>query len=110
MIKLLNMYKELPTQVKASLWFVLCNVFQKGIVLITTPIFTRMLTTEQYGVVNVYNSWSSLLTIFFTLNLSYGVFNKGLIQYEDNRDTFTSTIQGLSTTVSVILIGVYFIF
>ncbi|MFE0623420.1 lipopolysaccharide biosynthesis protein [Priestia aryabhattai] len=110
MIKLLKIYKELPTQVKASLWFILCNVFQKGIVLITTPIFTRMLTTEQYGVVNVYNSWSSLLTIFFTLNLSYGVFNKGLIQYEDNRDTFTSTIQGLSTTVSIILIGVYFIF
>ncbi|KKI93259.1 hypothetical protein WQ54_05335 [Bacillus sp. SA1-12] len=107
---LLSTYKNLSIQAKASLWFVFCNVFQKGITIITIPIFTRILTTEQYGVVNVFHSWSSLLTIFFTLNLSYGVFNKGLIKYEDSRDRFTSSIQGLSTTVSLILIGAYFIF
>ncbi|MGG3123250.1 oligosaccharide flippase family protein [Priestia megaterium] len=110
MIKILETYKKLPIQAKASLWFVFCNVFQKGIALITTPIFTRILTTEQYGIVNVYNAWSSLLTIFFTLNLSYGVFNKGLVKYESSRDQFTSSIQGLSTTVALTLIGVYFIF
>lgn len=47
---LLNKYENLSAPVKASIWFTICNVVQKGIALISTPIFTRIMTTQQYGV------------------------------------------------------------
>ena len=49
MNKLLDKYKKIPAPVKAGLWFFICTVLQKGIVFLTVPIFTRLLTTEQYG-------------------------------------------------------------
>lgn len=42
-------YCSLPTLTKASLWFLVCSFIQKGISVISTPIFTRLLTPEEYG-------------------------------------------------------------
>ncbi len=56
MNKLLDKYKKIPAPVKAGLWFFICTVLQKGIVFLTVPIFTRLLTTEQYGLLTVYQS------------------------------------------------------
>ena len=105
-----NKYKTVPLPVKASIWFAFCNILQKGISMITVPIFTRILTTEQYGVFSVYQSWYSIITVFATLNLYYGVFNNGMIKYSNNRDTFTSTMQGLTTTITGILLVFYLLF
>lgn len=100
-------YKNLPVEVKSTLWFVICNVLQRGISLISTPIFTRLLTTEQYGVYSVYQSWYSIIAVFATLNLYCGVFNNGLTKYPEDRSGFTSAMQGLSTTVTLVLAVVY---
>ena len=35
--------------VKAGFAFTLCNVLQRGIQFLITPIYTRVLSTEQYG-------------------------------------------------------------
>lgn len=100
-------YRNLPVEVKSTLWFVVCNVLQRGISLISTPIFTRLLTTEQYGVYSVYQSWYSIIAVFATLNLYCGVFNNGLTKYPEDRSGFTSAMQGLSTTVTLALAVVY---
>jgi len=110
MNKLLDKYKSLPLPVKAGLWFTICNFIQKGISFITVPIFTRVMTTEQFGTVSVYNSWMSLLTVFLTLNLFYGVFNNGMTKYEDAREEYTSSMQGLVTVISLLCFGIYFSF
>ena len=44
--KLKNKYQELPVQGKATLWFLLCSVLQKGISVLTTPFFTRLMDTS----------------------------------------------------------------
>ena len=41
-------YNNMPVQVKASFWFLICSFMQKGISTIATPIFTRLLTTAEY--------------------------------------------------------------
>ena len=92
-------YNNMPVQVKASLWFLICSFLQKGISMLTTPIFTRLLTTEEYGQFNVFFSWNGIITIFVSLNLSYGVYTQGLIRYEDDRTVFSSSLQGLSTVL-----------
>ena len=99
MRKLLSKYKEIPTQVKAAFWFMMCSFLQKGIAVITTPIFTRLLSTEDYGRLNVFNAWYGILSIFVTLCLSYGVFSQGIVKFEKDKDRFASSLQGLSTTL-----------
>ena len=98
MKKWLTQYKALSPAIKASLWFMVCSIVQKGISFFVVPIYTRMLTTEEYGVFNVYLSWTSIVYIFATLNIHAGVFNNGMVKYEKKRDVFTSAVQGLSTT------------
>lgn len=107
--RILQKYKEMSAPVKASIWFTICNATQKGIALISTPIFTRLLTTEQYGIYTVYQSWYQIISIFATLNLFYGVFNNGMTKFTNDRRTFTSSMQGLSTVLTLILFGIYLI-
>lgn len=110
MEKLLIRYKNISAPVKASIWFAICSVFQKGVSFITMPIFTRILTSEQYGVFTVYSSWYSIITIIATLNLSAGVYNNCITKFSNDRRVVTSTLQGLSTTVTAILFVIYIAF
>lgn len=102
-------YKSIAAPVKAALWFTLCNIIQKGISMITVPIFTRLLTAEQYGVFSVYQSWYSVISVFATLNLYYGVFNNGMVKYPDRKDAFTSSVQGLTTTITAALFVMFLV-
>lgn len=94
--KWLTKYKRIPVQIKASFWFLVCAFLQKGISVITTPIFTRLLSTAEYGQYNVFNSWLGIITIFVSLNLSYGVYTQGLVKFENEEKAFSSSMQGLS--------------
>jgi len=101
----------LPPAVKASVAFAACNVVQKGIVFIfTTPIFTRLLNTEQYGQYTLYQSWLSVLNVFATLSLSGAVFDSGLLDYEKDQGAFTAAMQGLSSLATLCVAATYFLF
>lgn len=100
-------YFNLSVSVRAGFWYTVCSFIQKGISFITVPIFTRMLTTEQYGTVSVYYSWQGVIMIFCTLNLFYGVFNNGMVKYEKDRSAFLASMQGLVTTLTLLLFVVY---
>ncbi len=92
-------YKNSPKQVKAALWFLICSFLQRGISVITTPIFTRVLTTAEYGQYSTFNSWMSIITIFITLNLYSGEYTQGLIKHSDDREVYSSSLEGLMTTL-----------
>jgi len=100
-------YLGLADPIKASLWFTISSVIQRGIALLTTPIFTRLLTTEEYGVYSVYQSWYSIIIIFTTLNLYAGVYNNGMTKWPEARRQYTSALQGLSTTITVLWFFIY---
>lgn len=96
MRKTLDKYKNLPIQLKASVWFLVCSFLQKGISTITTPIFTRILTTAEYGQFNVFNSWLGIVTVIVCLDLYAGVYTQGLIKFEKDKFRFASSLQGLN--------------
>ena len=95
--------------IKAGLWFTICNFLQKGISFITIPIFTRIMSTDEYGLYSVYSSWYNILVIFATLHLSYYVFNKGLVKFENDKEEFVVSIQSLSATITLGFIAIYFL-
>lgn len=105
--KIKEKYGELSAPIKASLWFTVCSFVQKGISFITVPIFTRLMSTEQYGIYALYQSWDSVLVIFATLNLNYQVFNNGLVRYETDRDGYTTSMLGLSNVCTAVLFLLY---
>lgn len=103
-------YESLPVQVRASFWFLICSFLQKGISVITTPIFTRLLSTAEYGQYSVFDSWLKIITIFVSLNLYSGVYSQGLIKFSEDRKAFSSSLQGLTLTLAVIWTVIYLAF
>lgn len=98
---------NISVQVKATTWYAICNILQKGIAAAVLPIYTRMLTTAEYGSYSVFMSWRDIIIIFATLNLYCGVFTKAMIDYKNDRDRYVSAIQGLSTVCTLIVFVIF---
>lgn len=105
--KIINRYKQLQAPVKASLWFLICGFLQKGISMLTTPVFTRIMTDAEYGRFTVYNSWLGIVQIIVSLNLAAGVYTRGLVKNEQDQDRFSSAMLGLSTTCFLVWSLIY---
>lgn len=103
MNKLIDKYKKIPVQARASLWFLICSFLQRGISVITTPVFTRILSTTEYGQFNAFTSWLGIVTVIVSLDLYAGVYTQGLIKYDKDKAHFSSSLQGLT----LILISVW---
>lgn len=110
MNKVISKYKNLSKMAKASFWFLICSFIQKGISLITTPIFTRIMNPTEYGTYNVFNSWENIISIIITLNLYYGVFTQGLVKFENDSKSFSSSMQGITFVLVLFWTLVYLVF
>ncbi len=106
----MDYYRKLSVNVKAGLWFLLCNFITKGIAALTTPIFTRLLSTEEYGKVSVFYSWQDILGFFITFALSSSVYQRGLIKYEDKQDDYTGIMLTLMSFTTIISFIIYWFF
>ncbi len=83
-------------EAKASLAYTICSILQRAIGLITLPLFTRLLSTDQYGQLTVYESWVGIFTIIITLNLPYGSFSKAMVKFEDRRGEYVNAVNLIS--------------
>lgn len=108
--KLFVKYREFPVPVKASFWFLICAFLQKGISVITTPIFTRLFSATEYGKYSVFQSWLGIVEIFVSLSLTGGVYQQGLVKFEAEEKLFSSSLQGLSMALTTAWAVVYLVF
>lgn len=108
--KLIDKYRNMADPVKASLWFLICGFLQKGMSMLTTPIYTRIMTESEYGRNSLYTSWYNIIFIIVSLELAAGVYSRGLIKNEERADAFSSALLSLSTVCVLFFSGLYFIF
>lgn len=101
-MKLCKRYKSIPVQIRASFWFLVCTVMQRGVTIITTPIFTRLLTVQEYGTYSIFNTWMGIFNCFLTLNLFSGVYPQLVIKNEDNKEDVTIQLIGVTTILLVL--------
>lgn len=100
-------YRQLGVGVKASIVYTVASLLTKGLAIITTPIFTRMLTSSQMGTVNLYNSWYSMIGVIATLSLTSGGFQIAMKEFEGRRDQYVSSVLTITSLMALILTGIY---
>lgn len=105
--QLKNKYLNMSSEVRASFWYTICNVANKAIALLATPIFTRILTKEQYGTFTIFQSWYSIIIIFTSLNIFLGSYQRGLLLYKSDVNRFTSSQLSLTTTITTLFAIIY---
>ena len=96
----------------ASIWYIIANCLGQGIMLLSSIIFTRIMTQEYFGLYTTYYSIVSLLAPFVGANLFIGL-NNGYFDFKEDRKQFRASILFLSFLVfvvfSVVLILLFFV-
>lgn len=94
---------------KSGVWYTLSNFLVKSIGFITTPIFTRLLTKEDFGLYNNYLSWLAIITIIVTFNLDSTLIS-ARYDFENKFDEYILSILTLSSISTVFWIVIVYIF
>lgn len=86
--------RENGNVLKAAVWYTVSNFISKSIIYLCTPLYTRLLTTAEYGQYSNFISWQSILVALLTFDLSSSV-GIAYIDYRD-KDTFDEFISTIS--------------
>lgn len=99
--------KKIPVGFKSAIVYLFATVFTRGLAIITTPIFTRIMSTDQVGMVNLYSSWYSMITVISTLALTSGGFSIALREFNNERDQYVSSVLSLTSIVALAMAILY---
>jgi O-antigen/teichoic acid export membrane protein len=94
---------------KSGIWYTISNFLVRSIGLITTPIFTRLLSKTEFGLYSNFISWLAILTVVITLNLESTLIS-ARYDYEDRFDDYIFSVLMLSSLTSAIWIIILNVF
>lgn len=98
-----------PNAAKAGIGYVIGNVLIKGISFLTLPLFTRLMSTADYGLYTTYVSYESILALILGLGL-YVSLKAAKIEFKEKLNEYVSTILFLPflfTLFMVIVSGLF---
>lgn len=96
--------------VKAGAGYIIGNYLLKGITFLSTPIFTRLMTTKEFGQFGTYTSYEAIFYIIIGLALHSSITN-AKYKYEDKYEEYISSITLLScisTVVWLVIANIFF--
>ncbi|WP_077611299.1 lipopolysaccharide biosynthesis protein [Clostridium sp. Marseille-P2415] len=105
-----NKWRAMSPVAKSSMALVFAKFFERGLSMISGPIFTRIMPTAEYGIISTFTSWQNVLYIIATLNMASGVFNNGMIDFKKDRESFTYSILCLANLCTFVCGGIYLLF
>lgn len=76
---------------KAGLWYTVGNVLIKGINFLTLPIFSRLLTEEEFGIFNVFLSYDAILFVVVGLALHTSI-RSANSEFSGKIDEYTASV------------------
>lgn len=97
-----NRFNHLPLAFRASIVFFLASFIQKGLNFISSPILTRILDSNDYGIVSVYYSVESLLGTVSMFCLAQGCFDIAMLNYKNDRSVYCFSTLILSNIITII--------
>jgi O-antigen/teichoic acid export membrane protein len=95
---------------KAGAGYVIGNYLLKGITFLSAPIFTRLMTTEEFGNFGTYTSYEAIFYIIVGLALHSSI-NNAKYKYGDKFEDYVSSLvllTGISTFLWLILANIFY--
>ncbi|WP_034785313.1 lipopolysaccharide biosynthesis protein [Eubacterium xylanophilum] len=108
--KLISKYTNLSDGAKSGIVFTIATLFTKGLAIITVPIFTRIMSSDQIGVVNIYSSWFSMISVIATLSLTSGGYQLALKEFNNDKDGYESSVLSITTIMGIVIFGLFLLF
>lgn len=96
-----NMKKNVV--LKSTIWYLICNFIVSGINFIVTPVFTRLMSQEEYGMYSNFSSWVSIFQIVASLML-LSSFYSAKYDFKDEISAYISSMLYLGMFFQVILL------
>ena len=88
--------RKLRLPVRSSLSFFAFFSASRASTLLTTPIFTRLLTPEEYALTPLYYTWLSVFTTLATLELTGSILLSGLARHKENAEHYLAAATSLT--------------
>ncbi len=98
-----NGSQSLRLPAKATIYYMITSTLSKILGVVTTPLFTRLLTEEEYGSYTLYMSILGLVTIICSAFISSTVIYRGLEKFREEYDEFIFSAFVFGTVSSVVL-------
>lgn len=89
--------------IRSGIWYTIGNFMIKGINFITIPIFTRLLSTSDYGLVNTYMAWLAVVSVLIGLGID-GTISNAKYEFNDNLYSYMSATLSLPTISSIVIL------
>lgn len=80
---------------KAGIFYIVGQLFIRGLTFLTTPIYTRLLSTAQYGEIRIYESWMLIMVPVMSLCLFRSV-DRAKYDMGEKYNEYVSSVQTLS--------------
>ena len=87
---------------KSGIWYTVSSISVRAVLIITTPLFTRLMTTEDYGISATFTTWFTLLNVICSLNLWYAI-GRAKIDFPGKLEEFVGAIQLLAFLFTVVV-------
>lgn len=86
---------------KIGIIYTLSNFIIKGMAFLTTPIFTRLMSQNEYGEFSSIASWANIISIIVTLSLHSSI-SRAKYDYDQYINEYMSSITILGSLVTII--------
>lgn len=102
--------KENISSNKIVFYNMLSTVLLYAVAFFSTPIFSRILGTDNYGIVQIYNTWLCVFTIFCGLESRGTLIIAKAHLNEEEYEKYCSSIMSMTMAVACVILIVVFIF
>lgn len=99
--KYIKNFINLSVQTRASIVYLFTSIVQRGLTFILNPIFTRLMPSNEFGKVSVYNSYSNMIGVIAMFCLSAGAFDIGMVEYKNDRNSLSFSFLTLSNIITM---------
>ncbi|RHO57297.1 hypothetical protein DW091_13155 [Eubacterium sp. AM05-23] len=94
----------------SSIIYVFGSFLTSGLAFITTPIFTRLLTPEDYGITSVFAAWLNIFVNFIGMQTLVSIAPRYVHRNKTKFNEYISSILFLSTISFIVVLTISFIF
>lgn len=89
--------------IKSGSSYMFSNILIKSSAIITAPIFTRLLSTSDYGIASNFAAWLNIGSVILGLGLTYSIGN-AYMDFPNRLNKYLASIQTLGSIVSVLFL------